>query len=130
MAIKKTDLRPTIVSSSITSNENIEEKFQNESLRPIIKLQHDLIIACFENFLSIHKIKIEEMTLEQQDNFFSSTFKNNTQLKVNLRSLIIGLFTFNEYNYYLQHSTKVNKRINDIIQKRIRSIYNPSQAKG
>ena len=127
MVIKKTDLRPIIPSISNDSYDSKEEKFQNECLRPIIKLQHDLILACFEHYLNQHNIKITGMTTLEKESFFQNSFKNNPRLKMELRSLIIGLFTFNEYAYYLQNSAELNKRINAMIQQRISSVYLPSK---
>lgn len=127
MQIKKTDLRPLIPSIKTIEYNSKEEKFQNECLRPIIKLQHDLILACFEHYLSQHKIKVVEMNTKQKEAFFDTTFQNNARLKTELRSLILGLFTFNEYSYYLKNSTEVNKRVSAMIQQRIRSIYQDTE---
>lgn len=123
MQLKKTDLRPIIPSIKKNENDSKEEKFQNECLRPIIKLQHDLILACFEHYLIQHKIKVVEMNTKQKEAFFKKTFQNNPRLKTEMRSLIIGLFTFNEYAYYLKNSTEINKRVNAMILQRIKSVY-------
>ena len=40
------------------------EKFQNEVLRPIIKMQHNLLIASFNNY--IQKRKIDFLVLSEQ----------------------------------------------------------------
>ena len=43
----KKSIRPEIKTIASTEGMSEEEKFQNETLRPIIKLQHDLLL----NFL-------------------------------------------------------------------------------
>ena len=45
----------------ITTQSSNEETFQNQVLRPILKLQNDLFLAVFENY--IHKNKKDFHTL-------------------------------------------------------------------
>ena len=40
---------------SITTQSSSDESFQNEVLRPILKLQNDLFIASFINYVSKNK---------------------------------------------------------------------------
>ncbi len=49
--IEKIKLRPTIKSIVIQENTSDEEKFQNSILRPIIKLQHHLLLHYFEHYM-------------------------------------------------------------------------------
>ena len=119
----KTQLRPEISSINKTENFSIEEEFQNEVLRPIIKLQNDLIFICFEYFLKLNKVKFSELNTSEKAGLIQKLFKVDMRLKSELRSLIIGLFTFQEYKDYLNHASKMNKRINSIIQKRVESFY-------
>lgn len=62
----KKQIRPTISSIQPKENISIEEKFQNEVLRPIIKMQHELIIASFEHHLILNKIRISEQSDSQK----------------------------------------------------------------
>ena len=54
----RTDIRPIIEGINDGLNKSIEEEFQNETLRPIIKLQHDLLIAFFKEYISTKKKNI------------------------------------------------------------------------
>ena len=49
MVIDRKNIRPIIKEISTTLNKTVEEQFQNKTLRPIIKLQHDLLLAYFGN---------------------------------------------------------------------------------
>ena len=112
---------PSIVKSNSLSN---EEKFQNEVLRPIIKLQHELILSLFEYYLERNKIKIKEHNNKEKTDLLNKIFKTDTRLKMEFRGLIIGLFTVEEYEIYLSLSPQLNKRINNMIFQRIESCYN------
>jgi hypothetical protein len=123
MSDLKIQLRPAIPSIQFKSNSSTEEKFQNDVIRPIIKLQHDLIVCNFIHFLARKNIDIATFNENQKNDYLQKLFKTNTELKTELRSLIIGLFTLEEYKEYLKLKPQLNKRINTIIQNRIGSIY-------
>ena len=112
-----------IFSINDTGTTSIEEKFQNTVLRPIIKLQHELILCYFEQFLKRKKSKLKELSDLQKTEVIQNMFSRDIQLKTDLRGLIIGLFTLEEYQQYLNLSSQLNKRINAIIQQRVKSCY-------
>jgi hypothetical protein len=119
----KKQIRPEIPSITKPENFNAEERFQNEVLRPIIKLQHDLILCYFKHHLEQNKVKINELSTIQKKDFTRKLFKGDTRLKTELRGFIIGLFTVEEYKEYLSLPSQLNKRINNMIQQRIDSCY-------
>ena len=119
----KKQIRPEISSIIKTENFSAEEKFQNEILRPIIKLQHDLILSYFEHYLKQNKVKMNELNNTQKKDLTLKLFKADTRLKTELRGLITGLFTLEEFKEYLSLSSQLNKRINNMIQQRINSCY-------
>ena len=123
MIENKKQIRPDISSIQFKENISQEEKFQNEVLRPIIKMQHELIVSCFEHFLNQNKIEFDALSDTQIKDFIQKTFTSNNGLKKDLNGLIIGLFTLEEYLEYLNHISQINKRINSIIQTRIGSVY-------
>ena len=47
--------RPQISPQSISKNMSNDERFQNATLRPVIKLQSPLLIAAFRNYIKKHK---------------------------------------------------------------------------
>ena len=115
----KKQLRPEILSTIKTENFSALEKFQNETLRPIIKLQHDLILTRFEHYLKQNKINIIELNKTQKTDLINKLFKSDTRLKNDFRGLIIGLFTLEEYKEYLTISSQLNKRINNMIRQKL-----------
>jgi hypothetical protein len=117
----KTSIRPQIPTVTGSPNLSSTERFQNQTLRPIIKLQHDLIIACLSHHLDRRRVRLEDLEPLKKSTLMNSLFSTDTPLKSNLRGLIIGLFTLEEYCEYLSNSSALNKRIHSIIQKRIYS---------
>lgn len=93
-----------------------EESFQNNTLRPILKFQNELIIALVnqhleEKFLlenKVDKIKIIENFIQKHQ-----------VIKNQLIGLTIGFFTSTEFEFYIQNQTKINKRISQLIIERV-----------
>ena len=60
--VSKKDIRPQILGINTVIDKSIEEDFQNNTLRQIIKLQHDLIVAYFKEYLQSKKIRFDEIS--------------------------------------------------------------------
>ncbi len=119
MIAPKKQIRPTIHSIVMSDNISDMERFQNEVLRPIIKLQHELIICCFQHYLKKRKIFLEELDFAKKTNLIHKLLKTDTQLKKELRGFIIGLFTIEEYQEYIKMYSELNKRVNNMILQKL-----------
>ena len=108
-------LRPYIV----VDNEReplSEEHFQQIALRPILKLQNSLIIAYYNTKTASAKQPVE---LKDRLVFVENTLRKDAVLRNQLIGLIIGLFTEEEFVFYLKHASSLNKRISQLLIKRI-----------
>lgn len=115
------ELRPEIPSARITDNMSDEEHFQNKTLRPIAKLQNDLILAMFRNYIKKHKNKFYELKLESRMTYIENAIQKDIKFRNSLKGAIIGQFTIDEYNSYIQNSSSLNKRMMNIVRERIQS---------
>lgn len=95
------------------------EHFQNLSLRPIIKLQHDLLIVFYKNYLISRKFDFKNTSNEKVTAFITNSLLKDNRLKNLLLGLIIGLFTVDEYKIYLNNFSEINKRIFGIVKQRL-----------
>ena len=66
---------------------------------------------------------MNELNNTQKMDLTHTLFKSNTPLKTELRGLILGLFTLEEFKAYLSLSSQLNKRISNMIKQRIDSCY-------
>lgn len=123
MSDSKTSIRPQIPTIKKKDSVNPVESFQNNTLRPIIKLQHELLIAYFNAYLIKRKIGLADLTMTQREEAIKKAFSKDAQLKNGIRSLVIGLFTLEEFKFYLTTDSAINKRIHSIIEERISSFY-------
>ncbi len=121
MTNHKHSIRPTIENISNIENKSQEERFQNEVLRPIIKLQHDLIVVFFENHTLHKKLNFSDLSALKKSDLIVSIFNKDSQFKIELRGLIIGHFTVEEFTIYQNMSSEINKRIYTMIKERLLS---------
>lgn len=112
---KKLSIRPVLNLGS----KSVDEDFQNRTLRPILKLQHCIIVQVFTHFSNKQKTDITGLTQEKLDSYVRSTTKKNTVLRNQLLGLIIGQFTEDEFETYILNDSEFNKRILTMIGQRI-----------
>lgn len=105
----------------VNKNTTEVEKFQNEVLRPIIKMQHHLLISFFENYIKKRKIDFTSLSEEKKKNKIKSIFDKDINFKNLILGLIVGHFSVNEYLYYTQNSSEFNKRVLQIIIQRLQN---------
>ena len=115
------ELRPEIPSARITDNMSTEERFQNETLRPIAKLQDQLLVAAFRNYINKHKNKFYELKLDMRMQYIENAIQKDIKFRNSLKGMIIGQYTLDEYETYIQNSSALNKRMMNIVKERIQS---------
>ncbi len=113
-------IRPDIKSTQIHSNMSLGERFQNETLRPILKFQNNLLIALFKNYIRKHKNTFYELSLEKRLQYIENAIQKDVKFRNSLKGLIIGLFTVDEYNTYIQDSSALNKRMMNMVVERLK----------
>lgn len=111
--------RPDILSTTIKENMSNDERFQNVTLRPIIKLQHDLLIEVFKNYIVKHKNVFYELSLEKKLDYVENAIHKDMKFRNSVKGMIIGQFTTDEYLLYIRNSSALNKRMMNIVKERL-----------
>ena len=96
-----------------------EESFQNDTLRPIIKLQSPVLIETYRNYIIKHKNVFYELSNDKKLDYIENSINKNQKFRNLLKGMIIGLFTIEEYHTYKKNSSSLNKRMMNIILKRL-----------
>lgn len=115
------ELRPEIPSARVTENMTAEERFQNETLRPVAKLQDELLVAAFRNYVTKHKNAFYELNLEKRLKYIENAIQKDIKFRNSLKGMIIGQFTIPEYELYIQNSSALNKRMMNIVKERLQA---------
>nr|WP_315202880.1 glyoxalase [uncultured Flavobacterium sp.] len=98
-----------------------EELFQNEVIRPILKLQNDLFIASFLNYISKYKRDFYTKTVENKLSIIENAIQKDIKFRNALKGMIIALFTTEEYALYIKNSSSLNKRMMNLLIERLKS---------
>lgn len=111
-------VRPNLI-NLINSNTSEIERFQNEVLRPIIKMQNNLLVAFFKSYIKNNKVKFNTLKAKVQENKINSILTKDINFKNILIGSIIGHLEENEIEIYFKSKTEINKRIIQIIKQRL-----------
>jgi hypothetical protein len=106
---------------TISSESSSEEYFQNQILRPILKLQNDIFIEIFKNYTIKSKANFDTFTIDKKLQFIENSIQNDIKFRNLLIGIVIGLFSTDEYVLYANNSTNLNKRIITMLIVRIKS---------
>jgi len=74
-------IRPTISKAIITANMSADEHFQNETLRPIIKLQNPLLLAVFQQYIVKRKNVFHTLKSEKRLLYISHALQKDLKLR-------------------------------------------------
>lgn len=105
----------------VTQQSTLEEAFQNQTLRPILKIQNDLLIQVFINYAVKQKSVFFTLSPEKKLNYIEHAIHRDEKFRNSLKGMIIGLFSINEYTDYIKNSSNLNKRMMNMLIERLQS---------
>ena len=106
---------------TITDRSSVEEKFQNQTLRPILKFQNDLFVEVFRNYATKQKGVFFTLNPEKKMNYIENAIQRDIKFRNSLKGIVIGMFTITEYKEYIENSSNINKRMMNLLIERIKS---------
>jgi hypothetical protein len=113
--------RPEILSARVSEEMSFGEQFQNKTLRPIAKLQNELFVEVFRNYIKKHKNAFHNFTIEKKLLFIENAIQKDIKFRNSLKGIVIGQFTLEEYGLYISDSSALNKRMMNIVKERMLS---------
>jgi len=114
-------IRPEIPSARVTPMMSNDECFQNTTLRPIAKLQNDLLVEVFKNYVRKHKNVFYGLSVQKRLDYVEHAIHKDMKFRNSLKGIIIGQFTIQEYEVYTKNSSALNKRMMNLVKERIKS---------
>ena len=114
-------IRPKIKKVKDFPNMSDDERFQNETIRPILKLQNPLFILVFKNYIEKRKRVFYDLSLDKKMIYIESSIVKDQNFQNSLKGIIIGHFTVAEYRQYLLYFSSLNKRMMNMLVKRLQN---------
>lgn len=106
---------------TVSAQSSADELFQNQVIRPILKLQNDLFIAVFINYINKNKADFYTYPVEKKFQTIENSIQKDIKFRNSLKGMIIALFTVEEYDSYIQNSSSLNKRMMNLLIERLKS---------
>ena len=115
----KPEKRPKIKTLSKDKISLPFEEFQNQTLRPILKMKNEILLAFFKSHIEKKKIKWSGINKEKKETFIYESLNKDHNFKNAIIHLIAGNFTIEEYHLYAKNQKENNKRIWKMFQQRV-----------
>lgn len=116
---KLLELRPSLALEINFCNDT--EKFQNTSLRPVLKFLHDTLLQVFNeecNYRNLNLITTNELETRE---WLKLKFSKNLEFRNTISGMVISLLTQKELKIYFQYKNEFNRRIFTMALERIAS---------
>lgn len=114
-------LRPAIVGqpAAIPTPAAVAD-FQHQVLRPLLKLQHPLLLATAADFAHDYRLPLARPDAELSA-ALTELLARNARLRATITGLVVGHFTQEELAFYRPHRNELNRRLLDLAQQRVLS---------
>ncbi len=114
-------LRPEIDVTSIQLQTSEEELFQNQTIRPIVALQEELLVSVFRHYVIKHKNIFYTLSIEKRMDYIENAIHKDMKFRNSLKGIIIGQFTLEEHQNYVKNSSALNKRMICIVKESLKN---------
>jgi hypothetical protein len=111
-------LRPHL---SVDPAQNSAEHFQNTTLRPILKFQHERILSIFSHRLHKQKVDLGKMDIRERRKYVAQAFQKDVALRNQLVGCVLGLLTQGEWERFVEAEKELSRRLLDLLTQRILS---------
>ena len=108
-------LRPVVLIETTDTADTVGT-FLHATLRPVLKLQNDLLLAVVTDFVRDHHIVLRPTDQQHQ---LTELLGRNTKLRHTVVGLITGTFTTEEYAFYRPYRAELNRRLLEMALRRV-----------
>ena len=110
-------LRPTI---DTLPGAGVVEAFQNETLRPILKLQHALLAAAWRRYVDRQKGSFDGLLgSAARREYLRHALHTNRELRAFVCGLVCGMFTLEEWDAFRQNEGELTRRLITMAEARL-----------
>ncbi len=111
--------RPSVVTEPTAVSP--AEQFQNQTLRPILKLLDDSIQALWQHHWPKRKTPFNRLGKEEQRAYIAQAVGNDTRLRLTLVGMVLGQFTPDEWLIFTGEEAEITRRIVSLLIQRLQS---------
>ena len=112
-------VRPKLPDSLTEGKLKEEELFQNMVLRPVIKMQHDVLILRVKSYFTSKRVMFNVMDKKKRTLAIEKAFLGDNAFKKEIQGMVLGQLDTKEYQRYLKYERTMNKRIIQMVRNRM-----------
>ena len=112
-------VRPKLPDSLTEGELKEEELFQNMVIRPVIKMQHDVLILRVKTYFTSKRVMFNVMDKKKRALAIEKAFLGDNAFKKEIQGMILGQLDTSEYQHYLKYERTMNKRIIQMVRNRM-----------
>ena len=112
-------VRPKLPDAITEGELKEEELFQNMVLRPVVKMQHDLLIMRLKSHFRSKRVLFNVMDNKKRTEVVIQAFQSDLNLKKEIQGMITGQLSLVEFQQYLKSERSLNKRIIQMVRNRM-----------
>ena len=99
-----------------------EEQFQNDTLRPILKLQHPLLVDIFKHGMAKYLKTYQNLPQNERLLLIAALIRKDHKMRQLLAGTIIGQFTIAEYQVFQANEPELMRRLIALMVQRLQSV--------
>jgi hypothetical protein len=93
--------------------------FQHQVLRPVLKLQHAVLLATVADFALDYRLPLATAEPTEATRLLTELLARNARLRATLAGLAVGVLTQPELAFFRQHRAELTRRLLDLAEQRV-----------
>ena len=112
-------LRPVVGAELPAEPEPTVGDFLHRTLRPVLKLQNELLLLTVADFVREHHLPFAPADDTRRRQLVAELLTRNVKLRYTVVGLVTGLFTSAETAFYRRERTTLNRRLLELATRRV-----------
>lgn len=105
-----------------TTQSSPAEQFQNQTLRPILKLQHELLVAVFRGYIQKRHGTYTQLSTPAKMDWIQHSLQQDQRLRQLIAGVVIGQFTVEEWAVFAENEAEYMRRLMGLVVQRLQSV--------
>ena len=114
-------LRPNIETIAESAESSVLEFFQNKTIRPILKLQNQVLIEAFKGLNRQKAATYSRMADIQKRVWLRNMLSKDAIARNVILGIVLGMMTSDELGFFFDHEKECRQRIMDMVAERLAS---------
>lgn len=112
-------LRPTVQADPAGDAEHSPGHFMHTTLRPVCKLQNELLLQLFRQYIRKTKDTFRQLSPAKRLEFIAHSIRRDQRFRSLLFGVVIGHFTEAEWRIFATQEQELSRRLSELLIQRL-----------